>query len=228
LIAAGAISNSTFYDGRESKTVESVDIDLAALSGTGYWPHNGIIYASETQGGGNLKATRLTNGSELAADLTVCTENPLYIHGDYNTVSKKAACVMTDAMTILSNDWSDGDGTLSLSDANRKAAATTVNTSYMTGNVPSEGGQYSGGFENLPRFLENWSGIEFKWRGSAIDLWESEQATGSWSYGSFYTAPNRNWEFDTDLLDPDNLPPGTPLISIVQKVSWREVMASQD
>lgn len=228
LVSAGVISTGSFYDGREGKTVETVDIDMSALSSSGYWPNNGIVYTSETQGGGNLKATRLTNGSELHADLTVCSENPVYVHGDYNTVSKKAACIMTDAMTILSNDWNDGDGSLSLSDGNRKASATTVNSSYMTGNVPSDGGRYSGGFENLPRFLENWSGIEFKWRGSAIDLWESEQADGDWAYGSFYTAPNRNWEFDTDLLDPNNLPPGTPLISIVQKVSWREVVATQD
>ncbi len=227
LTSLRVISYNNFYDGRESKNVESMDIDIGALNSSGYWPRNGIIYTAETQSGTTLKATRLVNGSVLNGGLTVCTKNPLYVQGNYNSVSKKPAAVMTDAMTILSNSWNDGDGTLGMYDGNRKASATTVNASYMTGNVASQGGSYSGGFENLPRFLENWSGVEFKWKGSAIDLWESQEATGHWSYGSYYTAPNRNWEFDTDLLNPSNLPPGTPLISIVQKTAWREIVASQ-
>ena len=226
LISLGVISSGTFYDGRENKTVETLDIDIGALNTSGYWPRNGIIYTASEQSGSDLSATRLVNGSVLNAGLTVSTKNPLYIEGDYNTVSKKPAAVMTDAMTILSNSWNDTDGYYGLYDSRRKASSTQVNVSYMTGNVPSGGGSYSGGFENLPRFLENWSGIEFKWRGSAIDLWESEEATGKWG-GSCYTPPNRNWEFDTDLRDPNNLPPGTPVISVIQKLAWREVVASQ-
>jgi Tfp pilus assembly protein PilX len=228
LLSLGVISYNTFYDGREGKNVESMDINVGALNGSGYWPRNGIIYTAENQTSGSLQATRLVNGTTLGGGLTISSKNPVYVEGDYNSVNKKPAAIMTDAMTILSNAWNDGDGTLGINDANRQASPTTVNVSYMTGNVPSEGGSYSGGFENLPRFLENWSNIEFKWRGSAIDLWESEEATGDWSYGSYYTAPYRNWEFDPDLLDPANLPPGTPLISIVQKTAWREVIASQE
>lgn len=226
LQSLGVISTSSFYDGREGKTVTTLDINIGALNSSGYWPRNGIIYTGETQTAGGLKATRLVNGSTLAGGLTVATKNPLYIQGNYNSVSKKPAAVMTDAMTILSNSWNDGDGTLGLYDWNRKAGATTVNVSYMTGNVPSASSRYSGGFENLPRFLENWSDVEFKWRGSAVDLWESEEATGLWG-GSYYTPPNRNWAFDTDLLDVNKLPPGTPLISVVQKTGWREVVAYQ-
>ncbi len=225
LVSAGIINTGSFYDGRENATVASIDIDVGALSASNYWPRNGIIYTAESQTGGNLKATRLVNGSTLKGGLTVSSKDPVYVQGDYNSVSKKPAAIMTDALTILSNDWVDGDGTLSINDGNRKAGVTTVNASYMTGNVPSGGGQYSGGFENLPRFLEDWGGVEFKWRGSAIDLWESEIASGQWTYGSYYRAPDRNWAFDTDLLDPANLPPGTPLISVVQRTGWREVVA---
>ncbi|MBD3218274.1 MAG: hypothetical protein GF310_08360 [candidate division Zixibacteria bacterium] len=225
LVSAGIISTGSFYDGRENATVSSIDVDVGALSASNYWPRNGIIYTADAQTAGNLKATRLVNGSTLKGGLTVSSKDPVYVQGDYNSVSKKPAAIMTDALTILSNDWVDGDGTLSINDGNRDASVTTVNASYMTGNVPSGGGQYSGGFENLPRFLEDWNGVEFKWRGSAIDLWESEIANGQWSYGSYYKAPDRNWAFDTDLLDPANLPPGTPLISVVQRTGWREVVA---
>jgi hypothetical protein len=132
---------------------------------------------------------------------------------------------MTDALTILSNSWDDTQSDQALS--SRTASETTVNCSYMTGNQNTgEGGSaYNGGFENLPRFLEQWTNVDFNWTGSAVDLWLSQEATFPWSYGSYYTAPNRNWAFDTDLLDPNNIPPGTPLISVFQKTSWREVIA---
>jgi hypothetical protein len=77
--------------------------------------------------------------------------------------------------------------------------------------------------ENLPRFLENWTSRTLKFRGSMVDLWESQQATGKWTYGSVYTAPNRDWGFDTDLLDPNKLPPGTPMVNIVVKKQWAQL-----
>ncbi|HEQ99759.1 MAG TPA: hypothetical protein ENO22_10510 [candidate division Zixibacteria bacterium] len=225
LAALGVVSSSTFYDARENKTIKCTDIDIGALNASGYWPSNGIIYTTDKQNPSGNNATRLVNGNTLSSGLTICSRDPVYVHGDFNTVSKKPAAIMSDALTILSNGWVDGDGTLSITDPNRKAAPTTVNVSYMTGNVPSATGQYSGGFDNLPRFLEDWEGINFTWTGSAIDLWESEIAIGQYSYGIYYKAPNRNWAFDTDLLDPANLPPGTPLISVVQRTGWREAVA---
>ncbi len=224
LSALGVISSNSFYDARENKTVKCTDIDIGALNSSGYWPSNGIIYTTDKQNPSGNNATRLVNGTTLSSGLTVCSRDPVYVHGDFNTVSKKPAAIMSDAITILSNGWVDGDGTLPITDPNRKAVQTTVNVSYMTGNVPSGAGQYSGGFDNLPRFLEDWSGIDFNWTGSAVDLWESEIAIGQYSYGLYYKAPNRNWSFDTDLLDPANLPPGTPLISVVQRTGWREVV----
>lgn len=224
MISAGVLSTQTFYDGREGRDVDSWDIDLGALAATAYWPQSGIIYTACDVN--SYDATRLVNGDELAGPLTVASENPVYTLGDYNTVQKKPASIMTDAYTVLSNNWDDSKSEWSLS--NRSASNTQVNAAYMTGNKESGSGggsSYSGGFENLPRFLENWSGREFKWIGSAVDLWASNQADGYWSYGSYYTAPNRNWAFDTDFLDPTKLPPGTPLISVVLKTGWSQAIA---
>ena len=53
-----------------------------------------------------------------------------------------------------------------------------------------------------------------------VEMWQSEYATSDWPYGSYYEAPNRNWTFDQDLLDPDKLPPGTPMVSAVIKRGW--------
>jgi hypothetical protein len=222
LTAAGVITARTFKDSRENKTVNSTDIDISKLNTSAYWPTNGIIYTSNTSGS-NLMGTRLVNGSTLKAKLTVASSNPVYTLGDYNTVTKKSAAIMTDAFTVLSNNWLDANSTLSKS--NRVASNTTVNVAYMTGNKQSGAGggsSYSGGYENLPRFLETWSGKTFTWKGSSVCLWQSRQATGTWG-GGYYDPPTRSWVFDVDFLDPTKLPPGTPLISILQKTSWLEL-----
>jgi hypothetical protein len=216
LTSGGTLSSKTFYDARELKTVTTYDIDISKLNTSGYFPSNGIVYASRAQVSGTVQAIRLVNGSTLANALTVATSNPLYIKGDYNTVNKKPSAVFTDALSILSNNWNDANSTKSLS--SRTASNTTVNVSFLTGNTNSEDGHYSGGLENLPRFLENWDSKTFTYRGSMVDLWFSEQATGLW--GSYYSPPNRDWAFDTDLLNPANLPPGTPVVNIVQNTSW--------
>ena len=218
LTSSGALTTKTFYNGRELKTVTSYDIDISKLNTSGYFPSNGIVYASRNTVSGTEQAIRLVNGSTLAGPLTVATSNPLYIQGNYNTVSKKPAAVLTDALTILSGSWNDANSTKALS--SRVASNTSVNVSFLTGNTNSQNNHYSGGLENLPRFLEKWDGKSFTYRGSMIDLWFSQQATGIWSYGSYYTAPNRDWAFDTDLLNPANLPPGTPMVNIVQNTSW--------
>lgn len=219
LTAAGIISAGTFTDAHESKTVNSIDIDISKLNGSIYFPTNGIIYASKPTSGTTLSAVRLKNGSELKSALTVATENPLYTVGNYNTTNKKAASLIADAYTVLSNNWADSKSGLSRD--SRLATATQVNACYLTGNYETgTGGRaYNGGFENLPRFLENWTDIRFTWRGSAVDLWYSRRTSGAWS-GNYYTPPVRDWAFDTDLLDPNKLPPGTPMVNVVQRKNW--------
>jgi hypothetical protein len=216
LTSGGTLTTKTFYDAREQKNVTSYDIDISKLNTSGYFPSNGIVYASRNTVSGTVQAIRLVNGSTLAGALTVATSNPLYIDGNYNTVGKKPAAVLTDALTILSNSWTDANSSKSLS--SRVASNTSVNVSFLTGNTNSQDGHYSGGLENLPRFLEDWSSKNFTYRGSMIDLWFSQQAIGNW--GSYYSPPNRDWAFDADLLDPSKLPPGTPMVNIVQNVSW--------
>ena len=222
LTTAGVITSKTFRDQHESKDVYSTDIDVSKLNTSAYWPTNGIVYTSNTSGS-NLTGTRLLNGSTLKAKLTVASSNPVYTKGDYNTVAKKAAAIMTDAYTVLSNSWDDAKATLASSF--RVASPTTVNVAYMTGNKATGYGgvvSYSGGYQNLPRFLETWTGKTFTWKGSSVCLWASRQAATAWG-GSYYLPPDRSWTFDTDFLDPTKLPPGTPLISVVQKTSWLEL-----
>ena len=219
LTSTGVLSTASYYDYRNKKTVSARQIDISKLNTSAYWPTNGILYTKDTQSGSNLKATRLVNGSTLKSGLTVVSENPVYTKGNYNSTSKKPASIMCDAFTVLSSNWNDANGNKSLS--SRPATSTTVNASFITGNVPTGGGKMSGGTHNLPRFLEDWGGDTFTWSGSMVEMWQSAYATGAWSdTDGSYGPPNRSWSFDTDLLDPTKLPPGTPMVNAVVKRGW--------
>ena len=213
------ISNA-FKDMRENRWMDVLELDVGALVAAGLNPPNGILYIS---GAGADDVVRIRNGTQLpAGGLTIATDNPLYVYGNYNNVSKKGSALICDAITILSGAWDDSKSSGLLK--YRVATATTVNACIMTGHKQmAYGGSYCGGFENLPRFLETWTGVTLTYRGSIIDLWYSRKAVGTWVYGTYYTAPNRNWGFDTDLLDPANWPPGTPRAHTIQRGSWRQI-----
>jgi Tfp pilus assembly protein PilX len=215
-----------FTDGREGKVVDVTDIDLGLLQSQGYWPSNGVLYYSAAvTGGADEPAVRLTNGATLGAALTVASANPVYTLGDFNKNTKKPAAILSDAFTILSNAWSTGsyDGALSAgAKSGRPAANTTVNCAYATGNINTTSTAYNGGFENLVRFLESWtSSRTLTWTGSAICLWNSVQATGTWN-GNYYDPPTRNWSYDVSFDDPNNLPPQTPVVRTFQRIGWSQ------
>ena len=93
----------------------------------------------------------------------------------------------------------------------------------ITGNDETAGTQYSGGFENLPRFHENWTNVNCKILGSFVKIYASQIATGKWVYGGdHYTAPNRLWDYDLAFNDVKNLPPFTPNVAQVRSAAFWE------
>ena len=230
-LPAGVLTQKTMYDAREGTDVTVTEIDLDALGATGRFPRNGLLYAYRTDASvAKPNGFRLINGEELRDDLTVVSVNSVYVQGDYNTKSKKSAAVIADAVHLLSNSWNDSKraGTLP------SASDTTFQLAMITGDVPTPdgGGSYSGGFENLPRFHENWSGRTATIRGAFARLYESAFARSPWTYGAdVYTAPNRDWRYDSDFLDPDALPPFTPNAVYVRRLLWdddREIVFKVD
>jgi len=227
MVADGVITytSNKFYDQREAKWVDCTELDVNKMYDEGYGPTNGVVYFSdEVSGSTDWPALRLKNGAELDGGLSVVSENPMYTLGNFNSVNKKPASLMADAVTFLSNNWASGgyDAKSTLTKTNRPANNTTVNASYLTGNVETTSTDYSGGFENLPRFLEDWSsGRTLSWKGSAVNLWNSIQAIGTWT-GTYYNPPVRDWQYDTDLDDPNKLPPETPVVRIFQRVGWKQ------
>ncbi|MDD5245808.1 MAG: hypothetical protein PHS09_00280 [Candidatus Omnitrophica bacterium] len=213
------ISVSTFYDAREGRNVTVTNIDMGVLAESGYYPANGLLYATRTDASSaQPNGIRLVNGSELAARLTVVSNDPVYVRGDYNNVNKKPAAIIGDTLNILSNNWNDTTPVSS-----RVASTTTVNSAFIAGikATPDGGGVYSGGLENYPRLLENWTGKNLNIRGSFIELWFSQIAQGNWVYGMpRYTAPGRNWDYDTSFNNSANLPPFTPFAVETERVAW--------
>lgn len=218
-LPGGVVVTDTFYDYRQGAWMTVREVNVEALRTSGYSPSNGILYVSDS---GSNKGVRLINGSELpSGGLTVASDNPIYIQGDYNTTSKKSSSVAGDAVYVLSNNWDDSNSDEALSQ--RIAQSTAVNSAIMAGNTETSVGAYNGGLENFPRFLEKWGGKTLTYRGSLICLWNSEQATGAWYYGDpQYTAPIRDWGYDTMYGDPANAPPGAPSLTTIQRTSWSQ------
>jgi type II secretory pathway pseudopilin PulG len=117
---------SSFYDARETelKDVLNIDVDeLRIWSGGVAGRAAEVIYVEfvvPTDLGGYTTATldqildgtldpalRVVNARELPNRMTVASEWPLYVLGDYNSFNKKPAALVGDGITILSNAWVD-------------------------------------------------------------------------------------------------------------------------
>ncbi len=239
-------TNQTIQDNREGASVRLATLDMGAVNTAiqngSLGPFNNIIYVSDTSasttGGTPKRGIRLQNGAIMPSNgITVASQNPVYIQGDYNTGGSnppsnsgnyaqpqvtgytRAPCaVVADAVNILSNSWNDSNSSSTL--GSRAASNTTVNTAIVSGIVPSANNNYSGGAENFPRFLEDWTGKSFTYYGSMVELYKSAQSIGKWGSGNVYNPPNRQWFFDTNLQV--YTPPGSlPVYSYI-KGRWFE------
>ena len=239
-------TDETFYNLREGKTVRSIDIDVSQLlvkSNDLYLALGRVVktvYIADTRADTSSEqgGVRVILAQTLpASGLTIVTPNPLYVVGDYNVpaaladttnTSKSApAALIGDAITILSADWSDPDSAFALT--RRQARNTTVNAALLGGIVRTGSGYYSGGVENFPRLLEDWTGKTLTINGSFVALFESGKANGKWGYPDHvYRQPlQRKWSFDPKLNTFAGLPPSTPELQTAFRRSWQNVVASR-
>ncbi|HSG82107.1 MAG TPA: hypothetical protein VLC48_07650 [Gemmatimonadota bacterium] len=119
---------SAFYDGREEELKDVLTIDLAELDA---WVNGNesrairVLYIEFTPPPGISSyqtgvqdlildatvdpAVRLKNGDILPNEMTVATDWPLYVQGNYNRAPKKPAGLAADGITILSQAWDDDE-----------------------------------------------------------------------------------------------------------------------
>ena len=244
-------TDKSFYDAREEKTVQSIDLNVGGLK---TWSETNValrfslggspltaVYVLDRRNlaGGSLAAVRVVNGTQLPNNgLTVATARPLYVLGDYNqnnvtnlgtanTLTTRPASLVADAVTILSTNWTDANSTSPLD--SRLAAATTVNAAILTGVVETTLENYSGGMENFPRFLETWGQVNvFTYNGSMVKMFPSLYATNAWGKPNVYIPPKRNWAYDVNFDTSTRLPPKTPSLLKVIRHHWATAAPGQN
>ena len=195
------------------------------------------------------RALKLTQGSALRTSgitgLTIASENPVYVQGDYNvgstanfaTETHVACAIIADAITLLSNNWNDIRSFNAAQDTTGKpptdtnyrfAAVTGKNISFQqpTTWTPETNFGMDGGAHNLLRQLEGWTAARtINYRGSIVSFYISRQATGTFKCCiDTYTPGNRVYAFDTDFLLPNKLPPGTPMFRDVNTLTFRQLL----
>ena len=219
-LAGGALmSGRTLSDTTQGGLVFHFSVDGPSATTL---PNN---YGVRLRNGATLQAT--TAGYPTVRGITVATDQALYVQGDYNLNSWIPAALMSDSIHPLSNAWwtaasnsyPDSRSTGALS--TRVPSNTSMYAAIMSGTdttggaegVGGQGGAYNGGLENYPRFHENWSSgtRTFTYRGSFVSLSRPRRYNGAWEYGGAdYTAPVRNWDYDSRFNNAANLPPLTP------------------
>jgi hypothetical protein len=217
------------------------------------------VYNSIPPTSTTLPAVRLVNGSQLPstswfgngqlAGLTVASAQPIYTLGNYNVTNNGAvsftlgstttggavpASLIADALTVLSQNWSDSYSLSHTGDTTptgRPAVNTTINIATLEGivqSVTANGNkQYSGGVENFLRMLEDWQPSSpgqqsLTYNGSIVVLFPSQYATNYWiGPGTYYNPPNRQWGFDMNFLNGQNAqPPLSPQFKEVIRSSF--------
>jgi hypothetical protein len=184
---------------------------------------------------------------------TVGSENPVYILGDYNTSAADpmwsnpttgtepahaAASIIADAVTVLSNNWTDLASMANpTAPTNRPASDTYYRAAIAAGksiNFPfpnwtsstDYGFGTDGGVHNFIRFLEDWNSpnATLNYKGSLVSLYYSTYATGTFKCCTYsvYEPPTRNYVFDPLFSQPQNLPPGTPQFRDIDNLSYQQ------
>jgi hypothetical protein len=81
-----------------------------------------------------------------------------------------------------------------------------------------------GGAHNFLRYLEN-GDQPVNYRGSIATFFYNRQAVGTFKCcATVYSAPGRNYTFDTDFLEPAKLPPNTPKFRDMNAVGFSQEM----
>jgi hypothetical protein len=180
--------------------------------------------------------------------LTIASENPVYLQGDYNapasgawtTVPNVAASIAADSVTFLSDNWNDVNSFLfPYNAANRISVQTAYRAAIIGGKgipFPQPGGQSEdfgtdGGVHNFLRFLEQWTNsagaqLTCFYDGSLVSFYYNRQGIGTYKTGGdVYSPPDRAYTFDTNFtLGPQWLPPNTPVLRSINTIGFTQML----
>jgi hypothetical protein len=203
------------------------------------------------------RALKLVNGSTISigtcnsvpCGLTIVSENPVYVQGDFNnpglsttfTGASVGASVVSDAVTLLSNNWNDVNSIAFpfLNTGQRTASDTTFRLAISGGKgipfqLPAVGANPNdfgtdGGVHNFLRYLEDWGGGAptgtLWYEGSIVSMYYSHQGVGTYKCcTTVYSPPTRAYAFDTNFLTPNLLPPLTPMLRAINTIGFSQIL----
>jgi len=175
--------------------------------------------------------------------------------GSVGTTPHSAASIIADTVTLLSNPpsaatvpnantgWTDVEsfeypGQASLRPGNtsyyRMAVAAGKSIPFPEPGwaiaIPLQDFGTDGGMHNFLRYLEDRgaAGATVNYTGSLISMYYSQYNTGVFKCcNTVYGAPTRNYFFDTQFLNPNQLPPGTPMFQDVVSLSYHQNFTPQ-
>jgi hypothetical protein len=227
---------------------------------TTLWPGATYVHTQEARENPAVffrRALKIVDGATLAlgtscygvspnppCGLTIASENPVYIQGDFNApggnanaAGTVATSVAADAVTLLSDNWNEVNA---FSDPYSYTNSSAVQTSYRVAIIAGKGIPFpqpagspedhgtDGGLHNFLRFLENWNpgtAISCIYEGSLVSFYYNRQAVGTYKGDSttVYNPPNRVYNFDTNFTNGTQwLPPDTPNLRTINTVGFSE------
>jgi hypothetical protein len=185
----------------------------------------------------------------LPSGLTIATNGPLYTLGNLNTGSLNGSgnpdvphldnatknwvpmLVAGDAVSVLSNAWSDNtkrwkNAPLPATGGGvDDAAGTTLVTAVLAGHVQTSTTRPGGGINNFPRFLERWTSKTLTNHGSLVigyrSVYQRQPFVDPNDPVPVYKAPLRVWKFDPNFAKPANQPPGSPSFFVQAIERWQ-------
>lgn len=197
-----------------------------------------------------LKVYRGSIGTLVAPGLTIASENPVYLQGDWNASqatgwagASVATSIAADTVVALSNSWNDlnsfGPVATDLDPYDITGRPRSSNTYYRVALIsgkgrifpkpPSGGGTYGtdGGAHNFIRYIEGdaAAGVNFsRYQGSMVTFYYTRQnlMPHKCCNGIIYGVPDREYLFDQNFLNPTLLPPLTPAFRDINALGFSQ------
>jgi hypothetical protein len=191
-------------------------------------------------------------GLTLAAENPVYVQGNYNANGAFGNgpgVDHVSAAVIADSLTLLSNTWNDIRSFAYPNTSQLAAAAApppivtgrpATTTWYRLGIIAGKGINFprptnnprdhtdfgnDGGAHNFIRYIENWGGQTLNYRGSIVSFFTNRQAVGVYKCCDVvYQPPSRGYRFDSEFLNPNLLPPRTPMFRDINTLSFRQLL----
>lgn len=226
------------------------------------WPGATYVHMQEARENPGLffrRALKIVDGASLNAGttcygispnppcgLTIASENPVYVQGDFNasytesaapwsTPAGIATSIAADAVTFLTDNWNDINSFISPYSASYRSGVTTayrvaiidgkeIPFPWTTGESPDFG--TDGGIHNFMRFYEAGTRTCY-YEGSLVNFYTNRQGNGLFADGdpTEYSAPTRTWAFDTNFTKGVTwLPPLTPVLRTINTTGFTQML----